>query len=192
MRLPIVFAAALLLSLPFACGSSKKGRDFNFDTVRRFEVGKSTPEEVKAALGMPQTTKKGDQGIETWTYSYIVTDAHGWYSTTIDQLMKLAVFVFQNGKLADLQWMLQNMTSKGAWFSGEAGSPVGVDAMNALERGKATPQQVEAKFGVPTVRIWRHDGIEVWSYAHVKGGTTTTGTVTFRNGVLTDVKTEKK
>lgn len=221
MRISIVFAAVLLLMLPFACRSSKRKKEraarkqqqeihqreeaarekneaairskegVDFEVVKGMKVGQATKADVRAAMGEPKTVEKGEQGIETWGYSYVTADVSGWFKTRVESMMKLAIFTFQGETLADLQWMLQNITGKGAWFSGEAGSPVGVEAMNALEKGVATPKEVETKFGVPAVRLWRHDGIEVWTYVHVKSGKTTTGTVTFRNGVLTAVKTEQ-
>ena len=56
-----------------ACVSAGTKAITDTGVVSRIEVGKSTQADVTALLGSPITASYGDQGEETWRYTYIIT-----------------------------------------------------------------------------------------------------------------------
>jgi outer membrane protein assembly factor BamE (lipoprotein component of BamABCDE complex) len=62
-----------LLLVIGACISAGTRAITDAGVVSQIEVGKSTRAEVSALLGYPLTVSLGDQGEETWHYTYITT-----------------------------------------------------------------------------------------------------------------------
>jgi outer membrane protein assembly factor BamE (lipoprotein component of BamABCDE complex) len=56
-----------------ACVSAGTRAITDAGVVSQIEVGTSTRAEVSALLGYPVTVSRGDQGEETWHYTYITT-----------------------------------------------------------------------------------------------------------------------
>jgi len=69
---PKLLSVTLLLMVS-ACVSAGARAITDPDVVSRIEVGKSTQAEVEALLGCPISASYGDQGEETWHYTYITT-----------------------------------------------------------------------------------------------------------------------
>jgi outer membrane protein assembly factor BamE (lipoprotein component of BamABCDE complex) len=63
---------SILLMLS-ACVSAGTKAITDAGVVSKIEVGKSTRADVTALLGSPITASYGDQGEETWRYTYIIT-----------------------------------------------------------------------------------------------------------------------
>jgi outer membrane protein assembly factor BamE (lipoprotein component of BamABCDE complex) len=70
-RLKLLSVSILLVIS--ACVSAGTKAITDAGVVSRIEVGKSTQAEVAALLGYPITASYGDQGEETWHYTWITT-----------------------------------------------------------------------------------------------------------------------
>jgi len=69
--------AVAILSCLFlnGCFTMTMGRKFDAETVKAFQVGKTSKAEVLSALGPPFTKTLDPQGQELWMYSYSTSTA---------------------------------------------------------------------------------------------------------------------
>src|SRR5262249_9743265 len=104
----------VVLVMMVSCGPSRSGHVFSLDTVRSFTVGKTTKADVRAQMGEPQNINPQTGGMETWLYHHTQAHMTGTFTQTLKQDQQSAIFVFNGDLLADLQWQILALESKGA------------------------------------------------------------------------------
>jgi outer membrane protein assembly factor BamE len=97
-KLPLLFMVAITTSTLVACATPfdyKTGTHVEPDVLAKFTTGKTTRDEVVAALGQPPE-KKEVMGKEVWTYPYMNLPANPFAKKTQESTV---VEFDRNGKL---------------------------------------------------------------------------------------------